>query len=47
MQLMGFKRLPHSLTKSCYCKKKGFKTIRLPQQTTDIVMEGVKVKSHL
>jgi hypothetical protein len=47
MQLMGLKRLPHSLQKGCYCRQKGFKTIKLPQQTTDIVMEGVEVKYHL
>ncbi len=44
---MGVKRLPHSLYKGCYCKQNGFKTIKLPQQTTHIVMEGVEVKSHL
>jgi hypothetical protein len=47
MELMGLKRLPHSLYKGCYCKQKGFKTIRITQQTTHIVMEGAKVKSHL
>jgi len=44
---MGLKRLPHNLYKGSYCRQKGFKTIRLPQQTTHIVMEGVEVKSHL
>jgi len=44
---MGFKRLPHSLYKGFYCRQKGFKITRLPQQTTHIVMEGVLVKFHM
>ncbi len=44
---MGFKRSPHCLYKGSYCRQKGFKTIRLTQQTTHIVMEGVDVKFHL